>query len=260
MTAGAMAGWLTVYVGRRSLDSASSSRRWPARRSACCTALLTVPLGLSQHVTGIGITLLASSLAYFIYRLRVPERHVAAEHRAVPSRWRSRGSRTSRRRPASCSARRRSPISPSSLFAVAAFVLYRTPLGLAVRTVGRKPGGGRGAGHRRHRAAHRRRRRRQRPDGARRRVPHHVGVQRLLLRDGQRPRLDLHRAGGVRLLAARARRCWARCCSVAFDAFQLRLQQLAGGAVPYQVFLMLPYILSIVALIVMSRRAAYPRR
>ena len=30
--------------------------------------------------------------------------------------------------------------------------------------------------------------------------------------------------------------------------------------VPYQVFLMLPYLLSIIALIVMSRRAAYPRR
>ncbi|MGH6908382.1 MAG: ABC transporter permease, partial [Aestuariivirga sp.] len=45
----------------------------------------------------------------------------------------------------------------------------------------------------------------------------------------------------------------------AFDAYQLRLQQLAGAYVPYQVFLMLPFILSIAALIVMSRRAAYPR-
>ena len=45
----------------------------------------------------------------------------------------------------------------------------------------------------------------------------------------------------------------------AFDAYQLRLQQLAGAFVPYQVFLMMPYILSILALIVMSRRAAYPR-
>jgi general nucleoside transport system permease protein len=45
----------------------------------------------------------------------------------------------------------------------------------------------------------------------------------------------------------------------AFDAFQLRLQQLAGSFVPYQVFLMLPYILSILALVLMSRRALYPR-
>jgi simple sugar transport system permease protein len=44
----------------------------------------------------------------------------------------------------------------------------------------------------------------------------------------------------------------------AFDAYQLRLQQIVAG-VPYQIFLMLPYILSILALVVMSRRASYPR-
>ena len=32
-----------------------------------------MPLGLSQHVTGIGITLLATSLTYYIYRLVLPE-------------------------------------------------------------------------------------------------------------------------------------------------------------------------------------------
>ena len=31
------------------------------------------------------------------------------------------------------------------------------------------------------------------------------------------------------------------------------------AGVPYQIFLMLPYILSILALVVMSRRASYPR-
>ena len=45
----------------------------------------------------------------------------------------------------------------------------------------------------------------------------------------------------------------------AFDAYQLRLQQLVGGVVPYQLFLMLPYLLSILALVAMSRRAGYPR-
>jgi simple sugar transport system permease protein len=45
----------------------------------------------------------------------------------------------------------------------------------------------------------------------------------------------------------------------AFDAYQLRLQQLAGNVLPYQVFLMLPYIMSILALVVISRRATYPR-
>ena len=45
----------------------------------------------------------------------------------------------------------------------------------------------------------------------------------------------------------------------AFDAFQVRLQQLVGGAVPYQLFLMLPYLLSILALVLVARSAAYPQ-
>ena len=44
----------------------------------------------------------------------------------------------------------------------------------------------------------------------------------------------------------------------AFDAFQLRLRQVVGDVVPYQIFLMLPYALSILALVVMSRRAEVP--
>jgi general nucleoside transport system permease protein len=48
-----------------------------------------------------------------------------------------------------------------------------------------------------------------------------------------------------------------------FDALQLRLQQsgapVLGVALPYQIYLMLPYALSIVALVIMARRAAYPQ-
>ena len=44
----------------------------------------------------------------------------------------------------------------------------------------------------------------------------------------------------------------------AFDAFQVRLQTEVGAFLPSQVFLMMPYILSILALIVMSRRADVP--
>jgi general nucleoside transport system permease protein len=40
---------------------------------------------------------------------------------------------------------------------------------------------------------------------------------------------------------------------------QLRLQQAGSGEVPYQLYLMLPYVLSIVALIVASRRASAPQ-
>jgi simple sugar transport system permease protein len=45
----------------------------------------------------------------------------------------------------------------------------------------------------------------------------------------------------------------------AFDALQLRLQQSSGGVLPYQVYLMLPYLLSILALTLVARRAAYPQ-
>ena len=45
----------------------------------------------------------------------------------------------------------------------------------------------------------------------------------------------------------------------AFDALQIRLQQTEIGVViPYQVFLMMPYVLSILALVLMSRRAEVP--
>jgi len=45
----------------------------------------------------------------------------------------------------------------------------------------------------------------------------------------------------------------------AFDALQLRLQQSGGGVLPYQVYLMLPYVLSILALVLVARKAAYPQ-
>ena len=43
------------------------------------------------------------------------------------------------------------------------------------------------------------------------------------------------------------------------DALQLRLAQSAGDWLPYQFWLMLPFLLSIVALVAVSRRAAYPQ-
>jgi simple sugar transport system permease protein len=45
----------------------------------------------------------------------------------------------------------------------------------------------------------------------------------------------------------------------AFEAYQIRLQQIVGDRVPYQLFLMLPYLLSILALVLMSRRADIPQ-
>ena len=257
MVAGAFAGWLAVYHGA-GLWTGVLVAACPAPSSACCTALLTVPLALSQHVTGLGITLLATSLSYYAYRVNFPKVTLAADYRAVRTdddhlasdRARRRAQSSVAQTPLTCS---RSPSSPSI-----AYVLYRTPLGLARAHGGREPGGGRGAGHQRHGGAHRRHRRRQRADGRRRRVSDAVGVQRVLLQHGERPRLDLRGAGRVRFLAAgqgAARRDPVR----RVRCLQLRLQQSWPAVVPYQLYLMLPYLLSILALALVARRAAYPQ-
>src|SRR3546814_11153527 len=45
----------------------------------------------------------------------------------------------------------------------------------------------------------------------------------------------------------------------AFEALQIRVQQASSAVIPYQFFLMMPYVLRILAMIIMSRRAAYPQ-
>src|SRR3954467_7958516 len=55
-TAGAMAGWMSVYLGT-DLWTGVLIAAFTGAIIGLLLALLTVPLGLSQHVTGIGITL-----------------------------------------------------------------------------------------------------------------------------------------------------------------------------------------------------------
>ena len=100
-------------------------------------ALMTVSLGLSQHVTGIGISLLGTSLSYFSFRLLIT---ASASPTIVPFR--------STRIPLLSDI----PIIGPVLFdesplvylaflvaAATAYVLYRTPIGLALRMVGENP-------------------------------------------------------------------------------------------------------------------------
>ena len=71
MTFGAMIGWLAVFQG---------ADLWVGLLVAALAgalfgllhAGLTVTLGLSQHVTGLGITLFASSFSYYIFRIAIP--------------------------------------------------------------------------------------------------------------------------------------------------------------------------------------------
>jgi simple sugar transport system permease protein len=43
------------------------------------------------------------------------------------------------------------------------------------------------------------------------------------------------------------------------DAYQVRAQQLAGAFIPYQFFLMLPYVLSIFAMVIAAKKTRYPK-
>jgi hypothetical protein len=91
--------------------------------SDCCTDSSPFPWGLSQHVTGIGITLLAASLTYFTYRISAAGGVLTAEDRAVQGPLRCRYCPISRCSARRCSTRRRSPISPISPSLSVAFVL-----------------------------------------------------------------------------------------------------------------------------------------
>ncbi|MBC8038818.1 MAG: ABC transporter permease [Rhizobiales bacterium] len=256
MTAGAFAGWLTVFLGG-DLWFGVLVAALAGAAFGLLHGFLVVPLGLSQHVTGIGITLLATSLSYYAYRLSFPE--VTSPPKIEPF------------QPWAIPLLSDIPVVGEALFrqtpltylafiavAVVGWLLYRTPMGLAVRTVG------------------------ENPQAAEAQGISVIWVRMAAVMFGS----ALMGIGGSFLTLSAFNsfffemingRGWIAVALVvfgswrpgkallgallfgAFDAYQLRLQQLAGGYVPYQVFLMLPFILSILALIVMSRRAAYPR-
>jgi general nucleoside transport system permease protein len=255
-TAGALAGWLSVYLG---------CGLWTGVLIAALTgavfgllhAVLTVPLGLSQHVTGIGITLFATSLSYFVYRLSLPS--VATPPTIQPF------------RPVHIPGLSDLPFIGTALFgqtpmtflafalfAIATFVLYRTPLGLAIRAVGENPAAVEAQGL----------------DVTLIRIGAVVAGSALMALGGAFLTMSAFNAFFFEMTNGRGWICVALTVFAswrpgkalfgallfgAFDAFQLRLQHQVGGAVPGQVFLMLPYLLSIAALVTIARSADYPK-
>jgi simple sugar transport system permease protein len=142
--------------------------------------------------------------------------------------------------------------------AITAWVLYRTPLGLALRAVGENPAAAEAQGI----------------SVVAIRLGAVMAGSALMAVGGAFLTMSAFNAFFFEMVAGRGWVCIALVVFAswrpgkallgallfgAFDAFQVRLQQLAGGAVPYQIFLMLPYLLSILALIAMSRRAAVPK-
>ena len=254
MTAGAMAGWLAVFWG---------ADLWTGLLVAMVTgmvlgllhAFLTVVLGLSQHVSGLGITLFAASLAVYLYRLWIevgdlPPTIIAFAPVHIPG-------------------LSDLPFVGEVLFSqmaptylallavvVVAWVLTRTPLGLALRMTGENPHAVEAQGLN----------------------PQAIRIGAVVVGSG------LMALGGAFLTMAAFNsffpglvqgRGWICIALVIFaswrpgkallgallfaffDAFQLRLQTVVDG-VPYQLFLMAPFVLSIVALVLVARRARVP--
>ena len=256
MVAGAFAGWFTVYSG---------GDLWAGVLVAALTgaafgllhSTLTVPLGLSQHVVGIGVTLLATSLTYFTYRLALPEVTSPPKIEAF--------------QPLAIPVLSDIPLVGPALFAqtpltylayvtvaVVAWALYRTPLGLAVRAAGENPSAVEAQGI---------------SVTAIRMGAVMVGSA-LMAVGGAFLTMSAFNSFFFEMVNGRGWICIAlvvfgswrpgkaligAILFAAFDAYQVRLQQVTGGVVPYQLFLMLPYLLSILALVLVARRATYPK-
>jgi ABC-type uncharacterized transport system permease subunit len=249
MVAGAFAGWLAVYAG------------WPLWVGVAVAALtgmafgllhalLTVGLALSQHVSGLGITMLATALSYYGYRVSFPK--VTTPPTVTPFQamdW----------LPVPI-LNAQTPLTLLALLLVPliAYGLYRTPAGLALRMVGENPQAAEGQGL----------------SVARTRTAAIVAGSALMGVAGSFLTLSAFNAFFFNMVNGRGWICVALVVFASwrpgkallgallfafFDALQLRLQQAGDAALPYQLYLMLPYVLSIVALIVVARRAAYPQ-
>ena len=254
MTAGAMVGWLAVYWGA-DLWTGLLLAVMAGMLVGLLHALLTVSLGLSQHVSGLGITLFASSLSYYLYRLWVdvgdlPPTIIAFQPLDIPvlSDLPFVGEVLF------------SQMAPTYLallaVVVVAWVLVRTPLGLALRMTGENPHAVEAQGL----------------NPLALRIGAVVAGSGLMALGGAFLTMATFNSFFPSLVQGRGWICIALVIFASwrpgkalfgallfafFDAFQLRLQTVVDG-VPYQLFLMAPFILSIVALVLVARRARVP--
>ncbi|WP_366657514.1 ABC transporter permease [Fodinicurvata sp. EGI_FJ10296] len=255
-TVGALVGWMAVYQGA-DLWTGVLLAAMVGMLFGLIHGILTVPLALSQHVTGIGITLLATSLSYFAYRIALPEVTSPPRIEAFPTYAIWGLSEIPVLGPALFT---QTPLTYLAFLLVplTAYVLYRTPLGLAVRTVGENPAAVEAQGI----------------DVYRLRIGAVMVGSAFMAVGGAFLTMSAFNAFFFEMVAGRGWICIALVVFAswrpgkamlgallfgAFDAYQVRLQQQSGIELPYQVFLMMPYLLSILALIAMARRASYPK-
>ena len=255
MTFGAMIGWLAVYHGADLwtglLIAALAGGIFGLLHSA-----LTVTLGLSQHVSGLGVTLFASSFSYYVFRLIVP---VAGTPPTITP-----------FQPIDIPGLSTLPFVGPALFTqtaptylailvalVMAYIIFHTPVGLAIRMTGENPHAAEAQG----------------VNPMKVRYGAVIAGSALMGMGGAFLTLSAFNSFFPTMVQGRGWICIALVVFASwrpgralfgallfafFDAFQLRLQTAVQG-VPYQIFLMTPYILSIVALAIMSRRARVPQ-
>lgn len=256
MVVGAFAGWLTVYLGG-GLWFGVTVALLSGMAFGLLHGVLTVPFGLSQHVVGLGITLLATSLTYYCYRLALPEVTSPPKIEAF--------------QPLEIPLLSDIPVIGPALFnqtpltylafalvLVVTLVLYRTPMGLALRAAGENPAAVEAQGL----------------SVSAIRIGAVMVGSGLMAVGGAFLTMSAFNSFFFEMVNGRGWICIAlvvfgswkpgktllgAVLFAAFDALQIRVQQTPLGAdIPYQIFLMAPYILSILALVVMSRRAQVP--
>ncbi|MBL4766942.1 MAG: ABC transporter permease [Rhodobacteraceae bacterium] len=254
--AGAMAGWMAVWLGA-GLWGGLLAAAMVGAFFGLIHAILTVPLGLSQHVSGLGVTLFATSVSYFIYRTALP--NVSSPPRIEPF------------QPLDIPILSELPFVGPVLFQQTAmtwlalfmvvlvwYVLNRTALGVAIKAVGDNPDSVDAQGLSVYGL----------------RIGAVMAGSALMALGGAFLTMSAFDAFFFGMVNGRGWVCIALVIFAswrpgkallgallfgAFDAFQVRLQTEVGAFVPGQIFLMAPYILSILALVIAARGADYPR-
>ena len=253
---GAMVGWMAVWLGL-GLWGGVLAAAVAGAAFGLLHAILTVPLGLSQHVSGLGVTLFATSLSYFTYRTALPT--VSSPPKIEPF------------RALDIPVLSDLPFLGPVLFQQTAFtwlallmvllvwyVLNRTPLGVAIQAVGDNPDSVDAQGLSVYGL----------------RIGAVVAGSALMALGGAFLTMSAFDSFFFGMVNGRGWICIALVIFAswrpgkallgallfgAFDALQVRLQTEVGALVPSQVFIAAPYVLSILALVIAARRADYPR-
>ena len=256
MVAGAFAGWISVWAGLP-LWGGVAVAMFVGMAFGLLHSVLSVPFGLSQHVVGVGITLLATSVTFYTYRVVLPEVSSPPKIEAFQPFEIPLLSDIPLLGPALFS---QTPLTYAAfvMAALTAFTLFRTPLGLAIRAAGENPAAVAAQGL----------------SVSAIRMGAVVVGSGLMAVGGAFLTMSAFDSFFFDMVGGRGWICIAlvvfgawrpgkallgAILFAAFDALQIRVQQTSlGTVIPYQIFLMMPYVLSILALVLMSRSAQVP--